>query len=168
MAIQDGLDKLWKYYCKFDKEPVYILALSKSIDQVWVIWCSVLFYSTAPILQALLNRNGMGRCRQAGCGDKGRQSQCQKLKGGGIVEFQDYSTFQTLSIVFSHFQHTYILRPSVTGSTLKSQNHCGHSPHLQRQGQLPGLMMMSPLLWISTIIAKPCSPSRLLLEVMGG
>ena len=34
MAIQDGLDKLRKYYCKFDEKPAYILALSKSINQV--------------------------------------------------------------------------------------------------------------------------------------
>ena len=27
-AIQDGLDKLKKYYVKFDKKPAYILALS--------------------------------------------------------------------------------------------------------------------------------------------
>ena len=29
-AIQDGLDKLKKYYTKFDEKPAYILALSKS------------------------------------------------------------------------------------------------------------------------------------------
>jgi hypothetical protein len=28
-AIQDGLDKVRKYYNKFDKKPAYILALSK-------------------------------------------------------------------------------------------------------------------------------------------
>ena len=28
-AIQDGLDKLKKYYCKFDEKPAYILALGK-------------------------------------------------------------------------------------------------------------------------------------------
>jgi beta-glucosidase/6-phospho-beta-glucosidase/beta-galactosidase len=26
-AIQKGLDKIWKYYSKFDEKPVYILAL---------------------------------------------------------------------------------------------------------------------------------------------
>jgi hypothetical protein len=28
-AIQDGLNKLRKYYCKFDEKPMYVLALSK-------------------------------------------------------------------------------------------------------------------------------------------
>lgn len=27
-AIQDGLNKLRKYYCKFDEKPAYVLALS--------------------------------------------------------------------------------------------------------------------------------------------
>jgi hypothetical protein len=34
MAIQDGVNKLRKYYCKFDEKLVYILALSKPISQV--------------------------------------------------------------------------------------------------------------------------------------
>lgn len=28
-AIEDGLNKLNKYYCRFDEKPAYILALSK-------------------------------------------------------------------------------------------------------------------------------------------
>jgi RNA binding exosome subunit len=28
-AIKDGLAKLMKYYCRFDKKPAYIIALSK-------------------------------------------------------------------------------------------------------------------------------------------
>jgi len=33
VAIQDGLDKLCKYYCKFDEKPAYVLVLSTSPPQ---------------------------------------------------------------------------------------------------------------------------------------
>jgi hypothetical protein len=36
-AIQDGLDKLRKYYNKFDEKPAYILALSTSNSPYYFI-----------------------------------------------------------------------------------------------------------------------------------
>ena len=36
-AIQDGLDKLQKYYNKFDEKPAYILALSMSNSPYYFI-----------------------------------------------------------------------------------------------------------------------------------
>ena len=38
LAIQDGLDKLRKYYSRFDEKPAYILALSKLILSSLTQW----------------------------------------------------------------------------------------------------------------------------------
>ena len=35
-AIQDGLDKLKRYYNKFDKKPAYILTLGKLLQNLFI------------------------------------------------------------------------------------------------------------------------------------
>ena len=76
-AIQDGLDKIRKYYTCLDDKPVYVLALGKSHPVIVVHTDKN--NSTPPILQTRLHQAGVGRGRRTSQGTCCGKSECQKL-----------------------------------------------------------------------------------------
>lgn len=64
VALKCGLNKIGKYYSKFDDKDVYVLALSKSTSHyhLYAIKLTPCMISTTSILQANIHGDGVGWC----------------------------------------------------------------------------------------------------------
>ena len=84
-ALTDGLEKIRKYYLRFDQKPAYIVSLGRS--QRSISTPLTLHDSSTSVLQAQLHTDGVGWTEGAARGDRVGQSGCKGLasrstKGG--------------------------------------------------------------------------------------
>jgi hypothetical protein len=76
-ALTDGLEKIRKYYLRFDEKPAYILSLGRLEHSISTPL--ILHDSFASVLQAQLHTDGVGRSEGAARGDRKGQSGCKGL-----------------------------------------------------------------------------------------
>ena len=64
VALEHGLNKIGKYYSKFDDKGIYVLALGKSTSRyhMYAIKLTLCIISTTSILQGNIHRDGVGWC----------------------------------------------------------------------------------------------------------
>jgi hypothetical protein len=71
-AINEGLAKLQKYYSQFDEKPSYVLALGKRPSNLSPSRLICIIYSPSSLLQARIHQDGVGWCKRASRGNRGR------------------------------------------------------------------------------------------------
>jgi len=110
-AINNGLDKLKKYYLCFNKKPCYILALGK-FSSIFTTSSQTDCTSSSSILQACIHTEKLGWCSWWGRGMSSWKPQRNKLAGWGWDGIGESGTF---CFSFTAKWHINIFRWNNTG-----------------------------------------------------